>query len=509
VGGAFLLVSLYQYLLISSAMASVLYIVLKLASAVTLKRFSAAWHYYTYCFLSTFFLIPYPAMLSWLSNHFAKKPLSLLQNEFSPLLMTQPGFQEIRGVFEAGHAAYHHFDFLQLSLYLLPIGTLILAVTLGVKNRCLNLRLLKMCRPAEDQIVLDALSACKQQMGVTRKIPVYISNHAGTPFLKDGFSPYIVLPNIAFRHEELHYIFRHELTHLKNRDAFSKCFLLVMHMIHWYNPLLYFLRRDIDRFCELHCDENVIRSMNMEERRSYCELILKVLWRVADQRMQTTNPAFSDEKRNIKRRLSRIMENKGTNNKKRTQVLSIAMALVLMLITSASVYASSAGRSGVNHAQRFIFDDLNEAVIDETIPTVTYTQANGYDSFIFDENALVPQSTSNPNTLWSWTINGSLYNISGSSTGPALYTNYYFTNVTGKRFSLTAGSSNRLLVDLVHRGLIIQDVVSTWTIDAGTSKTVQITASDLNGYANSDNYYFRFNSSPIGNSYSVNGTFGS
>lgn len=42
----------------------------------------------------------------------------------------------------------------------------------------------------------------------------------------------------------------------------------------------------------------------------------------------------------------------------------------------------------------------------------------------------------------------------------------------------------------------------------GSSKSHTITADDLGGYSNSDKFYFRFNSSPIGNRYSISGYFG-
>ena len=61
---------------------------------------------------------------------------------------------------------------------------------------------------------------------------------------------------------------------------------------------------------------------------------------------------------------------------------------------------------------------------------------------------------------------------------------------------------------MVHKGTIFQTVVSSWTISAGGSKSHTITTDDLGGYDNSDKFYFRFNSSPIGDSYSISGSFG-
>lgn len=500
-----MLIGIYKYLLILSVVAGVLYIILKLLSAVTLKHFSAAWHYYSYLLVSTFFLFPYSILLSGFSMHFAQKPLSIIQNELRPILMANSNVQETQRAFEGSHPTYYNFDVL---LYFWAAGVVIFVGSIFVQNYYLNRRIFRMCQLAEDQTILDVISSCKQKMGVRQKMPVYISTCISTPFLKGIFYPRIVLPNLSFNQEELHYIFTHELTHWKNHDAVLKCFTLTINAIHWFNPLAYFIRRDIDCFCEFNCDESVVISMNNDERRRYCELILGVLWHVADHRMKPYS-AFSDEKRNIERRLKLIMKNNGSKSKMWTRILAIAMTLTFVLTGSIVAYAASDGNLGANGSSKFIFNSLNEVVADATVPTVTYNELNDYERFIFDENAISPQTTSVPTTLWSWTTDGSTYNISGSSNSATLYTNDYFKNVTGKTFNLTAGSSNRLVVDLVHKGLIVQEVVSTWTIDAGGSKKVTLKTSDLNDFPNGDNYYFRFNSSPLGKAYSVSGTFGS
>lgn len=149
---------------------------------------------------------------------------------------------------------------------------------------------------------------------------------------------------------------------------------------------------------------------------------------------------------------------------------------------------------------------LAEAVTDDVgdtkIPLVGFDEINGYASFSFKNES---RGTTEPSSKWDWSKGA--YYVSGSSNSATLYTNYYFTGVVGRTFNFGAGSANRITVDLVHKGWIVQTVVSTWTIDAGSSKSVTIKKSDLAGKSESGNYYFRFNSNPLGNSYSVNGSF--
>ena len=133
---------------------------------------------------------------------------------------------------------------------------------------------------------------------------------------------------------------------------------------------------------------------------------------------------------------------------------------------------------------------------DKGVPEVRFTgDVNGHEEFKF---VPVARTTQEPTSKWSWS-DGKYY-VDGSSNYSTLYTNYYFTSVKGKKFSFSAGSSNKVKVDLVHKGTIVQTVVSSWTISAGGSKSHTITADDLGGYSN--------NSSPIGNRYSISGYFG-
>ncbi|MFC9540854.1 hypothetical protein ACFTQ7_13315 [Lysinibacillus sp. NPDC056959] len=146
----------------------------------------------------------------------------------------------------------------------------------------------------------------------------------------------------------------------------------------------------------------------------------------------------------------------------------------------------------------------DEQIPEEQLPKVDYyNDINDYDEFIFESKT---KGTEVPFRKWDWD-NGS-YPVNGSSnSGATLYTNFYFIDVVGKTFDFTAGSSNKITVDLVHKGFITQTVVQSWTITAKATKSVTIKKSDLGDKSFNGNYYFRFNSSPAGKSYSVSGTF--
>ncbi len=230
------------------------------------------------------------------------------------------------------------YSYLELLPYLLMAGTLIFLAVTFVQNYKLTHCIFRMCKLTDDIHVLEAFSKCKKEMDITQEIPVYISPGVSTPFLSGIFKPRVILPDIEFHSEELQCVFLHELTHWKRHDVWLKCLMLLINAIHWFNPLVYMARRDIDRFCELSCDESVVKPMNNLERRRYCELMLNVLWNVADQRVKLFS-AFSDKRKHLERRVSMILKNKDSNGKKWIRTFSIVITLAIVLVGTVTAYA--------------------------------------------------------------------------------------------------------------------------------------------------------------------------
>ncbi|MCQ6560610.1 M56 family metallopeptidase [Paenibacillus mendelii] len=84
--------------------------------------------------------------------------------------------------------------------------------------------------------------------------------YAATPMLVGILRPLIVIPDTNYSEVQLKHILLHELTHLKRYDIVIKWFSMIVTSLHWFNPLMYWMRREITRSSELSCDEAVIRK---------------------------------------------------------------------------------------------------------------------------------------------------------------------------------------------------------------------------------------------------------
>ena len=353
-----MLINFYEQLLIMSITAGGLYLILKLLSTLTAKYFTSAWHYYSYLMMYSLFLIPYYKIVSLfhLEFHLNIGATSIMGSKqlIQPNVIAEPIVNNATRL----QAENYIMVFLDVVPYVLMTGTLILFIIILVKSYHLKCRIFKFCRLTAEEQILEILNQCIQEIGIKRKIPVYSTSHINTPFIYGIFKPRIVLPDIKFSPEELRYIFIHELTHWKRGDAWLKGFMLLINALHWFNPLAYVARRDIDRFCELSCDEGVVISMNHEEKMRYCELILSVLWNIADYKAKLV-PAFSDEWKHLERRITMILEKEHFKRKKGMIAIAIMLTLLLGATSSVAAYAAyinneSKGVAGENVAKEGI-----------------------------------------------------------------------------------------------------------------------------------------------------------
>lgn len=316
-------------LLVMSAAASGLYVLLRLSRRWTHRYFRATWHYYTHVLLYSFFLLPYFKLVPLLG-------LQLPHVQPISLGTLAPGGSPAA----AGYAA---FAFLDLLPYLAAMGSAVFLAVILVQNSRLHRRVFSLCEIADDPEIARALAACRKELGIAKNIPVYLSPYTSTPFLCGIFRPKIVLPAaLDFTPGEYRHVLLHEMTHYKRRDLWLKCLLVCINALHWFNPLAYWARRDVDRYCELSCDEKLVQSMDSTERKRYCELLLTVLWTAADQRVRMYS-AFSSERKYLEGRIRMILNSQHVTKKR--AVCAVATTLVLAVIGTASAYAASGGVS--------------------------------------------------------------------------------------------------------------------------------------------------------------------
>lgn len=176
--------------------------------------------------------------------------------------------------------------------------------------------------PAEELTLFEVLRA-------GRPVRLAHSEAVTTPMLVGLARPVIVLPQSSVLpggEKSLSAALRHELTHYRRRDIAYKWLVVLATSLHWFNPLVYWMRRQISLDCELSCDEAVLRALEPEARMAYGDLLLAL---AAGCRLPSgaTATTLYEEKRQLKARLQGILHYRRPTR----AVICTAGALALLL----------------------------------------------------------------------------------------------------------------------------------------------------------------------------------
>lgn len=183
------------------------------------------------------------------------------------------------------------------------------------------------------------LPLIKEALGLKGNITLAHSTLVRSPILVGLFKPTIYLPPENTVEMDISMVIHHELVHLKHNDLWVKALTLGVSALHWFNPLIHMIRRDIHTWSELACDEDVVKEMSHEERRRYGETILNVMAGTKKMPAQFCS-SLSGEGKQLKRRLM-IMFNVKKLKKKHWMLSMGALLLITGVSTSTAVWASN------------------------------------------------------------------------------------------------------------------------------------------------------------------------
>lgn len=347
-----MMLQIYIPLLLMSIVAALLYLVLRLCIRFKQNHFTATWLYYLNVLVYAFYLIPFYMLYTYLDRDYNLLQAATSRFVESPALntvlsaaqhfITYPPDWKAES-FSAVHASSFPSMLLLIELipYTLAAGTMIFFAVILFQNIAFHRRISRLCELIDDPIILNELAVCQQKLHMKKEILVYVSPYSSTPFLYGISKPRIVLPaTMDFSEEQYHQIFLHELTHYMRHDTLLKCLFIVTNALHWFNPLAYLARREIDHYCELSCDEKIVQYMNEDERKRYGELLLSVLWNAAQQKGEIYS-VFSNTSKYMERRIQMIWGKKPLKRKKSVHVLTICALLSVACISTAFAYSGS------------------------------------------------------------------------------------------------------------------------------------------------------------------------
>ncbi len=181
-----------------------------------------------------------------------------------------------------------------------------------------------------DPLIYTTLIECCEELGIKKQPDIMVSMVVKSPILVGIINPKIILPELEYKHKDLKFIILHELNHFCKKDILYKWVVQFIVCIHWFNPLVYFMKKQINHAGELACDEAVIKKLDREEQKEYGLMLLNLV--SIKRTWSSLTSAMSEGKKNMKDRLTSILQY--NKSMKRIGLLSIPL-LVIILATAA------------------------------------------------------------------------------------------------------------------------------------------------------------------------------
>lgn len=117
-------------------------------------------------------------------------------------------------------------------------------------------------------------NALGDALELDRRPELLICTGLRVPVLVGLFRQKLLLPEGEMEEDALRYSLLHELTHFRRRDIWLKTLALTANAIHWFNPLMWYMTRLVERDTELACDEAALKTLPAGEHSAYGKTIL-------------------------------------------------------------------------------------------------------------------------------------------------------------------------------------------------------------------------------------------
>ncbi len=318
----------------TSLMGTVFAAVLAMLQPVTKKYFSPCWHYYMW--LAVLIVMIAPARLnvpSFESKVITQTADTITEGqavEFQPQMPIEPNDNTNADAVEwQPQHNINTFNFKGIS-QILPYVWLAIAIAIFAFKVISYIIFILSCK--NNSYIIE----CSEIVQYTRKnVTVRMCSIASSPMIAGLFKKTLLLPDSNFTDEQLHNILAHEATHLNRNDILYKWFAMIVKCVHWFNPAIYFICKQINSDCEISCDMRVVRNMNHDEQKSYVSTILDLASSGSSNPSLTT--AMSDSKNNLKKRFLSIKNSKKFGKKSIIVSLIAAMVIIVCAICASGI----------------------------------------------------------------------------------------------------------------------------------------------------------------------------
>lgn len=309
--------------------------ILILGTSFLHKRYAAKWKYWIWIFLAVRLLLPFSGeeISAAIRTLLPKAQTASLATQSERTAMPKQGArvmveipaQMTTPIPVQPKESKTQITLLDLVAIIWLLGSLTFLAVHLVSYLQYKSRLKKYGTAIEDDQILHQLQELQQELAIKRSVCTMEYSKAASPMMIGFFHPVFVLPKEQYNAEELYFIIKHELVHLKRGDTCFKLLLVTANAVHWFNPLIWLMQKEAVVDMELSCDERVTQGLDYAVRKAYTETLLSTLHRQCQKRTALSTQ-FYGGKQVMKKRFQNILQKNAKKN-------GVCILLCVILLT--------------------------------------------------------------------------------------------------------------------------------------------------------------------------------
>ena len=398
------LIKVFDWVITSSIMASVLVAVILLVKLIMKNKQSPKWHYYIWFILLVRLLVPFAPTSSFSLFNIVNPVIEKLQANCNVFLDKTDNYipeqnqsyenpnviisqlnnisnnnalkNENKLILNTKYYTYK-FNLKNLIILIWLAGIVILSTYIIAINTKLFIKARN--HPVfETQHLNNILNKCRLNLNIKRAVPIVLTDIVSTPSLLGCTRPVLLIPRDILKDlsdREFEHIFLHELSHLKRKDNIVNCLVIFLKIIHWFNPVIWYSFYKMRQDCEISCDAMAMSYLDHEEQSEYGYTIIHLLKIASKQRWIPGAIGVLPGKSEMKRRITMI----SLFNKKYVKFSALG---IVMLIILGCILLTNAKEDTSNTSSRAQSDT-------ETITSANAKSSTGIgDNSVNNDNAL-------------------------------------------------------------------------------------------------------------------------
>ena len=322
------------------------------------NKFSKRWQYYIWIVVVLRFLLPFTPDTTIIGSLFEKFDTAAITNEMPatpnvpvPADTGNSKAEPIQTNRETTTAAIREPVDKYVCLFFIWSA---LALVLFVRKVTVYQGFIQYIKAGNKEVsdikILNLLSDCEEKLNIKTRVEISCNPLIASPMMIGFSRPRIILPAHEWEDKELSYIFVHELIHYKQRDMFYKWLIQIVVCVHWFNPFVYLLEKEVNKSCELSCDEKVISVLDDTARREYGDILISFLKSNNLYKSSLASVTLTEGAEQLKERLGAIMKFR----KKSKVIIAITTIFTVAACVCFFVTGAYAAPSTANEKKSFM-----------------------------------------------------------------------------------------------------------------------------------------------------------